>query len=242
VIPSIGVATAGMTAKPEPGNIGLVTMAPPGTTRHDRPVELAPTMTTGYKALVNSLGLIAFGGGLIAVIASNIKVLGTNGSDGSNALTGIVILGVITLILLISTTRAFMQLSDPRIHVRIAPGTVRLGQDFTLEWEAQGGRRRLSGLRIAVQCQEESVYQSGKTGGIAISVCYRADLVNTQQPDQLTTGTLTMRMPDGVMHSFNGGRNRISWKMRVIGTVPGWIGVKDEYPLVILPEGWEGVT
>ena len=63
--------------------------------------------------------------------------------------------------------------------------------------------------------------------------------MNAQGNDALAAGTLKLQAPTGVMHSFNGGRNRIAWKLRVEGTVPRWAGIRDEYPVVLLPEGWE---
>jgi hypothetical protein len=242
VLPASGVTISGVTVQREPGNIGIVSADPPGTKHHDTPVELQPSMTSGYKALVSALFLVLCGGGFAALIIHDLPEWRMHGAGASGLFVITIMLGAITLLVLASTVTAFMRLSDPRIQVRIAPGTVRLGRDFTLEWRAQGGRRRLSRLNIGIECREESDFQAGKSGGTAISACYRADLVDTQQPDELAAGTLTMRLPDGVMHSFNGGRNRIVWKMRVTGTVPRWVGVKDEYPLVILPEEWEGAT
>jgi hypothetical protein len=46
-------------------------------------------------------------------------------------------------------------------------------------------------------------------------------------------------MPKGLMHSLNTGRNRIAWVVRVTGKVPRWTGIKDEYPVVMLPECWK---
>jgi len=212
----------------------------PETAAPDIPVALAPTVTSGRRVLINLLVLLAFGGFLVGYIVQNPPASNKGGSVDSSAPIGLLLFGGVTLASLVSTIKAFMRLADPRIHLRVVPGTVRLGRDFTLEWEARGGGRKLSRLCIAIQCQEESDFQNIKSISVDTSVCYHADLVDTQQADKLAAGKLTMRLPHGAMHSFNGGRNRIGWKITVTGTAPGWVGVKDEYPLMVLPDGWEG--
>jgi hypothetical protein len=239
VIPASGVTTLGQTVKRPAGDIGAVAGDLPGPLHDTKPVELMPAMSSGYKALVATLVLIACGGGLAAIITSNLSGWLANSPGEGGSFVFAILLGIITIFTLKGAIVAIMRLYDPRIHVRIAPGTVRLGRDFTLQWETQGGRRQLSQLQIVLECREESLYRSGKSIVTAVSVCYRSDLVNTQQAEELATGTINTRLPDRVMHSFNGGNNKIVWKMRVIGKVQGWIGVKDEYPVVILPEGWE---
>lgn len=241
VLPVSGVTTWGQTVARSAGDIGIDAAGLPGKKSHDDAVDLSPTVTSGYKAALAFIFLVLCGGGFATIVIYNLPDWRATGFLGGSFNFAIV-LGIITLCSLWGTVIGCMQLLDPRIHVRIAPGTVRLGQDFTVEWRAQGGKRQLSELRITIECREEADYQAGKNSGTAFSTCYRGDLVNTQEPGQLTGGTLTLKLPDGVMHSFNGGRNRVSWRMRVSGRVPRWVGVKDEYEFIVLPEGCEVIV
>jgi hypothetical protein len=229
VIPAAGAA--GKRVKEDRGD------SAPETATFDTPVALAPVVTSGRRVMINSLVLLAAVGFLVGFIMQPSPA--SKGGDSGNPIV-IVLFGVFTIISLVSTIKAFMRLVNPRIHVRVAPGTVRLGRDFSLEWEAQGGGRRLSRLCIAIQCQEELDFQNIRSINVDTAVCYHADAVDTRQADALASGKLTMRLPRGAMHSFNGGRNRIAWKISVTGTVPGGADVKDEYPLMVLPDGWEG--
>ena len=80
------------------------------------------------------------------------------------------IFGIMGIIILVGTVKAFMQLWDPRVHLRVAPGTPRLGRDFAVSWETEGGRKQLSGLRITLECREESDWHGNKEEHTAISV------------------------------------------------------------------------
>jgi hypothetical protein len=146
------------------------------------------------------------------------------------------------LALIAGVVKAFMALFNPKVHLRLKPGALKPGADFEVEWQIAGGSRRLSQLGITLECREEAVYPAGKQDGTAKEVCYRAELVNTAQREELGSGTAKGRTPDRAMHSLDTGRNRVIWTMRVKGKVPHWPGIEDEYPVVMLPERWKEAT
>jgi hypothetical protein len=242
VLPAPGVKLwGGGNVRREAGDIGNIALGPPGLKQTDASVELAPTITSGYKAMVWTICCVLSAGGLIATIAFNAGDWRANGTDTSGSFVGAIVLSVVTLPILIGTVMAYMQLSDPRVTVRLTPGPLKLGRDFGVEWEVKGGSRRLAQLRIVLECSEEADYGSGRSRTTARSLCYRADLVNAQNGEELAGGTVKLAGLTGVMHSLNTGQNRIVWKMRVIGKVRGWLGVKNLYPVVVMPAGWKEV-
>jgi hypothetical protein len=152
------------------------------------------------------------------------------------------VFGLAGLALVGFTVRAVMELFNPKVHLRLKPGALKPGTDFEVEWQIPGGSGRLSQLGISLECREEAVYPAGKQDGIAKAVCYKAELVNTAKREELGSGTAKGRTPDRAMHSLDTGRNRIIWTMRVKGKVPHWPGIDDEYPVVMLPQGWKEAT
>ncbi len=238
-IPATGVTILGSPLRRAAGDIGPVSAQPAGAQPGGDPVELKPPKTRLGNAVTGLVLTILFTGVIGTVLYSQIPKWKATGVDwGLVAFLGI--FGIMGVIILLGTVKAFMQLWDPRVHVRLAPGTPRLGGDFAVSWETEGGRKQLSELRIMLECREESDWHGDKQEHTAISVCYRQELVNAQGSDALVAGSVSLKAPAGVMHSFNGGRNRIAWKLRVLGKVPRWAGIEDEYPVVLLPEGWEG--
>ena len=225
-----GFAAAG-SVTPTSGTLGLV----------DGKLELKPKETPTRNLAVGIVFVAVALGPLIAFTATQIPNWRAGHGDPGLIFMG-VIFGLFSIVGLRGVILSVMRMSDPRVHLRVTPGTLRLGRDFTVEWELQGGKRSLSALRISIECCEESEFQSGKSHGTAVSLCYSAELVNTQQPDELRAGKATGSIPVTAMHSFNGGRNRIVWRLHVIGKVPRWAGIKDDYPVVIMPDGWEAAA
>src|SRR5208282_4345885 len=133
----------------------------------------------------------------------------------------------------------FLALFNPRVHLRLTPGALRPGKDFSVEWNIPGGGARLAHLRILIECREEAVYSSGKESSTATAVCYRQTLVDSEKRDELGRGTASGTVPAKVMHSLDTGRNRIKWLIRVEGKVPRRPGITDEYAVMMLPERWK---
>jgi hypothetical protein len=227
----------GGVVKRQAGDIGLVSVDPRELRHEKTSVEMQPPERPGGNVAKGLLFSSLFLGGLFLALRNQVPRWEAGQVDGMAMF--VVILGLFSLLMVVGTIRAFMQSFDPRVHLRLTPGTLRLGRDFSVAWESQGGRKRLAQLRITIECREHADFPTQKGSGTASSLCYRADLVNTQKPEEMAAGSITMKAPEGVMHSLNTGRNRIAWKMRVEGRVPYWVGIKDEYPVVILPEGWK---
>src|SRR5581483_1564834 len=143
-----------------------------------------------------------------------------------------------------AAAKAFMEMFDPRIHLRLKPGRLQLGMPFTLEWNVPQGSERLTALRLTLECREKAmvVRRYGNKTEITCqnSVCYRAELLAATEPGQMTAGSVSLAAPTGVMHSLNTGRNQLEWYVRVRGQVRNWTGVREEYPLLMLPFARKG--
>ena len=44
-------------------------------------------------------------------------------------------------------------------------------------------------------------------------------------------------VPDDVMHSFDGGHNKITWELRVSGRVAGFLKYSNAFPVIVYPAG-----
>lgn len=51
----------------------------------------------------------------------------------------------------------------------------------------------------------------------------------------IEAGHARVAVPRTAMHSLNTGSNKITWKLKVRGSIPRWPDVKDDYPIIVLP-------
>lgn len=158
--------------------------------------------------------------------------------DAVEGLVAFVILfGLGGIALAVLSARAFLRTFEPRMHLRLTPGTLKPGGEYVIEWESKGGRRPFSQLRITLECREEVICPNG---GTLTEECYRIEWLNTEKPEELARGTRRVKVPEGLMHSMDTrGGSQVVWLVRAKGAVRGWPGTDDEYPVVMLPELWE---
>ena len=202
------------------------------------PMELKPRLTPAGK-LLSASAVMLFWNGILSVFVYHVAE-GWRTGHGQWLISiflvpfALVGLGVAGLVIWL-----FLALFNPRVHLRLAPGVLKPGIPYSLEWNIPGGAARLSDLRILLECREEADYQSGDSNSTATHVCYRAVVANAGSREEIAAGTAKGSLPSRLMHSLDTGRNRIKWVVRVEGRVPRWPGIKDEYPVVMLPESWK---
>ena len=150
-----------------------------------------------------------------------------------------VVWGLFCALLVWIVVKTIMQAFDPQVHLRLKPGALQPGKKAELEWEMKGGWKKFSQFKITLECKEETLVQGNKESHMISKVCYRAEVIDTETPEELVAGRVSVAARSGVMHSLNTGRNKVSWNLRVEGNAPGWAGIKDDYPVVMLPELWK---
>ena len=128
-----------------------------------------------------------------------------------------------------------LALFNPRVHLRLNPGAVALGDALTLEWNIAGRANALSSLRITLEGSEAATFQNGKNTSTATNTFSTVELVNTTDPAGFASGSVQAALPRDTMHSLDTGYNKILWQLRVRGKIPRWPDLSEDYPLVVLP-------
>jgi len=127
-------------------------------------------------------------------------------------------------------------LFTPGVRLALAPGTVFPGEEFSLEWTAQGRTGRLTRLRILLECREET---GGGNDHVHLQTVPRVlssiVLVDTARRDEIAAGRISAAVPPDALPSLNTGPRQIVWVIRVEGEVVGRPGIRDEYPFPVFP-------
>ena len=124
---------------------------------------------------------------------------------------------------------------NPRLTLRLDGRGVSPGEDVGVDWRFSGSAGRIRDLRIWLEGREE-VEPGGD--GSAKRVHVFATVPAAVQPapgSAIGSGRSTVRVPPEAVPSFDGGRHRIVWEIKVHGDIPHWPDVDEAYPLTVLP-------
>jgi hypothetical protein len=148
---------------------------------------------------------------------------------------------LIGLVLIGAVFNFVLALWNPRPTLRLTPGTPRLGQTMSLEWEFSGRVRVIERLRVYLEGREEATYRQGTRTSTDKSVFAEIDLANEPGRLDLYSGRVETALPVKTMHSFESDNNKIVWNIRVKGSIARWPDVDEEFPVSVLPaEGLRG--
>lgn len=129
----------------------------------------------------------------------------------------------------------FLALFNPRIHLTAPSTSVPLGGELSFTWIVTGRTGMLRKLRIVFEGREEATYKRGTSTSTDTRVFAELPVFETTEREFLTQGSARVVVPANLMHTFEGGRNKVLWRLKVAGEIPRWPDVADEYPIVVLP-------
>jgi len=199
-------------------------------------IELKPRMTPMGKFITTLiLGLVW--NGFMSIFVYFV-FLGPNHS--STPLFAKIIVGLFSLIgvlIILGVIGSFLALFNPRIVLRARTDAVPLGGDFQFEWKTRGRVDKLHKLRIVLIGREDATHQAGKSSQTFSQVFAEIPVVETVDQQIASQGQARVSIPAGLMHSFHGSSNRISWRLEVKGEIPKWPDIDQEHTLQVLPQG-----
>ena len=203
------------------------------------PMELRPTATPLGK-LVGLIFISLFWNGLVSVFVvlhvSDWKEGHHNGCVTA-FLTPFVLIG---LLLIFSTLRQFLVLFNPRVHLRLTPGSPGTGSTAFVEWRLSGRGGGVRRLRVVLEGREEAQYRRGTSTYTDRNVFAKIQVVNTVQSFEIPAGNARLDIPVDAVPSFKGDHNKIIWSLKVACEIRGWPDSDDEYEVVIRPGAGSG--
>lgn len=197
---------------------------------------LEPTMG-GMKKVLGSLVFAAIWNGITGVFLFNLLESFQEGRPQWFLLLFLipfVLVGIGAIVLFFYYSLA---LANPGFRLILSEGSPRLGESVELRWETKGSLSRLEDLKIILEGRESATYRRGTRSVTDHSTFIREVVYETERPSLMTADPITVRIPETSMHSFNGGNNRIEWRLRLEGAVRRWPDVSDTYSFTVRPFG-----
>jgi uncharacterized protein DUF3592 len=203
------------------------------------PLELRPRQGP-LGRFFGTLFVAAFWNGITGVFVWQIAASFRQGSPEWGAALFISIFVLIGLALLVAIPYSFLALWNPRPHLTLARGALRLGETVDLAWRFTGRPGRIGRLRITLEGREEVSYSSGRSSSTAREVFRTLEIADLTEPLMIAAGTVRIAVPADTMHSFAAPNNRVVWTLKVAGEIPFWPDLAEEFELAVLPQALHG--
>lgn len=217
----------------------------------DGPTVLKP----GKKRLGTFVGLAFFAlfwNGIVSIFVYQLFTGFTSGDF--DICLGIFLIPFVAIGLgvIVFALRSLLLIFAPHVVVEIDRKALPLGGSTALRWHISGGRGKVSSVEIRLLGEESATYSRGTDSVTETETFYESVIVGEQVQtsdldDRYATGLSgesssaamsgegIVSVPLDTMHSFEGGNNRVHWKLEVKAKVKRWPDPKDGYDLVVLP-------
>lgn len=191
--------------------------------------------TAPWAKLLGAIAVAAFWNGIVSFFVADV-FHGWRSGHGQWFLTIFMIpFVVIGLCIIGGVIYFFLALFNPLPHLKITPGAVRVAESLRIDWDLAGNVERLENLRFRLQGREEAVHGAGKNTSRRESVFLDLELTSITAKSAMHSGSCTVTIPPGEMHSFSAPSNKVIWVVRVEGKIPRWPDLKEEFPLTVWP-------
>ena len=130
----------------------------------------------------------------------------------------------------------FLNLFNPRVRLTVSNTVIALGGTLNLQWQFTGAVSRLQNLKIVLEGREEARYRRGTDNAVDKHVFIRLPVFETTDSRLITQGQAQFSIPPNLMHTWDGGNNKIIWELKLHGEIPRFPDVSEEYPMTILPK------
>jgi hypothetical protein len=124
---------------------------------------------------------------------------------------------------------------NPRPFVTVSSNPIPLDDSLEVEWGTSGNVERVRSFRITLEGREEATYTRGTTTTTDKETFAVLDVAKGSGGSGLRQGRGKAAFPAHAMHSFDGGRNKIVWTLRVKGDIPFWPDVDEEFEINVGP-------
>ncbi|MBZ0113207.1 MAG: DUF3592 domain-containing protein [Thermoanaerobaculia bacterium] len=142
---------------------------------------------------------------------------------------------LVGLLLLVSVPYQFMAMFNPTPRLVLRPGRLRTGESSTLAWSFEGRSGRISSLKITLQGEESARYRRGTDTTTATNAFFEETLVERLDGAGVAMGEVVVAVPANTMPSFDGGNNKIIWKIKLGGEIRLWPDVSFDFPIDLEP-------
>ena len=129
-----------------------------------------------------------------------------------------------------------LALFNPKPSLTVNSTQIPLGDSLHIDWQISGNTRRLKNFVISLEGAEQATYRRGTDTVTDTEIFYKKEIFSTTNQRSIATGKVTARIPNNLMHSFDGDNNKIIWTLKISGDIPRWPDVGQQFSITVLPQ------
>ena len=199
----------------------------------DVPKTLKPSQRRTTTFILTLLFTL-FWNGIVSIFIHTIFKEGLNGFDFFGVLFMIpfVLVGIGLIGGAIYTLAAIF---NPKVELALSTGAIERGGTFDVAWQLSGRTSAVTALKVTVEGEESATYQRGTDTITATNTFCSIPIAEVTESQDIEFGSVSATIPADTMHSFSADRNKISWKITVVGDIPYWPNIKETYEFRVKP-------
>jgi hypothetical protein len=203
-----------------------------GTGDHPLKATLSPT-----AKIVGCIGIALFWNGIVSIFLFTqlIPSFSSGKPDYILALflTPFVLIG---LVFIGAVFYFLMARTNPTPVVTISDALLTPGATTTVQWHLEGNNnRRVDAVSLILIGQEWTRYRRGTDTRTDTFIFYEKPVFISQSPAAISRNSVSLRIPEAVMHSFTSDNNKIEWYIKLHGTIKGWPDILQHFPITVTP-------
>lgn len=200
----------------------------------DVPKTLKPSQRRTTKFLLTLL-FAAFWNGIVSVFVYGVI---TDGFDFGFAIFPILFLIPFVLVGLGAIGAVFYTLAaifNPTVELALSTGAVERGGTFDVAWQLSGRTSAINTLTITIEGEESATYRRGTDTITDTNVFCKIPITEVSELQDIEFGSVSATIPADTMHTFTADRNKITWRVTVVGDIPYWPDIKETYEFRVKP-------
>lgn len=138
---------------------------------------------------------------------------------------------------MVAVVYCFLGLFNAKPIVTVNKASYVPGDTIEMDWKFNGNVYAIKHITIRLEGREEAKYQRGTNTYTDKRTFFRKTMLDSDDRGHVLGGMKKVTIPEGTMHSFDGGNNKIIWQLTLHGDIKNWPDVDQKYAIDILPKG-----
>jgi len=124
---------------------------------------------------------------------------------------------------------------NPKPILVLSRQLIPLGGSAELDWRFPSSIGSIRNLKLTLIGLEEATYRRGTNTHTDSETFYEEIILETTDPLEMSMGSIEVKIPSDLMHSFSADRNKVIWRLELKGDIPLWPDVSAKFPIRVVP-------